>query len=70
MWLTSWLAQLLLTSQEIPCYFDFQFFESPPLFKILIATHYLRVFENGVLRRIFGPKKVEVRGGGWRKLYN
>jgi hypothetical protein len=27
------------------------------------------VFENRVLRRIFGPKKNEVTGG-WRKLYN
>ena len=29
----------------------------------------LRVFENGVLRRIFGPKRDEVTGE-WRKLYN
>jgi hypothetical protein len=29
----------------------------------------LRVFENRVLRRIFGPKRDEVTGG-WRKLYN
>jgi hypothetical protein len=29
----------------------------------------LRVFENSVLRRIFGPKRDEMRGG-WRKLYN
>ena len=29
----------------------------------------LRVFENKVLRRIFGPKKDEVTGE-WRKLYN
>jgi hypothetical protein len=27
-----------------------------------------RVFENGVLRRIFGPKRDEVTGG-WRKLH-
>jgi hypothetical protein len=27
------------------------------------------VFENGVLRRIFGPKRDEVTGE-WRKLYN
>jgi hypothetical protein len=31
--------------------------------------HRLRVFENRVLRRIFGPKKYEVVGG-WRKLRN
>jgi len=29
----------------------------------------LWVFENRVLRRIFGPKRVEVRGE-WRKLHN
>ena len=27
------------------------------------------MFENGVLRRIFGPKRDEVTGG-WRKLHN
>jgi hypothetical protein len=31
--------------------------------------HRLRVFENRVLRRIFGPKSVEVKEG-WRKLQN
>jgi hypothetical protein len=30
--------------------------------------HRLRVFENGVLRRIFGPKRDE--DGSWRKLHN
>jgi hypothetical protein len=30
--------------------------------------HRLRVFENRVLRRIFGPKREEV--GSWRKLHN
>jgi hypothetical protein len=29
----------------------------------------LRVFENRVLRRIFGPKRDEVTGS-WRKLHN
>jgi hypothetical protein len=29
----------------------------------------MRVFENRVLRRIFGPKRDEVIGG-WRKLPN
>ena len=29
----------------------------------------LRVFENRVLRRIFGPKREEVTGK-WRKLHN
>jgi hypothetical protein len=31
--------------------------------------HKLRVFENRVLRRIFGPKR-DGAMGGWRKLYN
>jgi hypothetical protein len=30
---------------------------------ILRAEHRLRVFENRVLRRIFGPKRDEVTGG-------
>jgi hypothetical protein len=35
----------------------------------LREEHKLRVFENRVLRRIFGPKKDEVKGD-WRKLQN
>jgi hypothetical protein len=35
----------------------------------LREEHRLRVFENSVLRRIFGPKRDEVTGE-WRKLYN
>jgi hypothetical protein len=34
----------------------------------LREEHGLRVFENRVLRRIFGPKWDEVTGG-WRKLH-
>ena len=34
----------------------------------LKEAHRLRVFENRVLRRIFGPKRDEVRGE-WRKLH-
>jgi hypothetical protein len=36
---------------------------------ILREEHRLRVLENRVLRRIFGPKRDEVRGD-WRKLHN
>jgi hypothetical protein len=36
---------------------------------IVREEHKLRVFENKVLRRIFGPKKDGVTGGR-RKLYN
>jgi hypothetical protein len=35
----------------------------------LREEHKLRVFENRVLRRIFGPKRDEVTVE-WRKLYN
>jgi hypothetical protein len=35
----------------------------------LREEHRLRVFENRVLRRIFGPKRDEVTEG-WRKLHN
>jgi hypothetical protein len=35
----------------------------------LREEHRLRVFENRLLRRIFGTKRDEVMGG-WRKLHN
>jgi hypothetical protein len=35
----------------------------------LREEHRLRVFENRVLRRIFGPKRDELTGG-WMKLHN
>jgi hypothetical protein len=35
----------------------------------LREAHRLRVFDNKVLRRIFGPKRDEVTGE-WRKLHN
>jgi hypothetical protein len=35
----------------------------------LRKEHRLSVFENKVLKRIFGPKRDEVTGG-WRKLYD
>jgi hypothetical protein len=36
---------------------------------ILREEHRLRVFENRVLRRIFGLRRDEAMGG-WRKLHN
>jgi hypothetical protein len=36
---------------------------------VLMVEHRLRMFEERVLRRIFGPKGDEVTGG-WRKLHN
>jgi hypothetical protein len=35
----------------------------------MAVKHRLRVFENRVLRRLYGPKKDEVTGG-WIKLHN
>jgi hypothetical protein len=35
----------------------------------LREVHRLGVFENRMLRRIFGPKRDEVTGG-WRELHN
>jgi hypothetical protein len=35
----------------------------------LREEHRLKVFENRVLRRIFGPKRDEVKGD-WRKLHS
>jgi hypothetical protein len=35
----------------------------------LREEHRFRVFDNRVLRRIFGSKREEVTGG-WRKLHN
>jgi hypothetical protein len=39
--------------------------------KLDISLHWerLKVYENRVPRRIFGPKRKEVTGG-WRKLHN
>jgi hypothetical protein len=34
-----------------------------------LKSYRLRVFENRVVRRTFGPEKNEVTGG-WRKLHN
>jgi hypothetical protein len=38
-------------------------------FLTLREEHRLRVFENRVLERLFGPKRDEVTGE-WRKLHN
>jgi hypothetical protein len=39
------------------------------LVSVIKEEHRLRVFENRVLRGIFGPKRDEVIGE-WRKLHN
>jgi hypothetical protein len=45
------------------------FYECETWSLTLRKEHRLRVFENRVLRRIFGPKRDEVVGG-WRKGHN
>jgi hypothetical protein len=35
---------------------------------MLKQKHRLMVFDNRVLRKIFGPKKDKVKAAGWRKL--
>jgi len=38
---------------------------------MVYSKHTLRVFENRVLRRILGPKREGVAGGGgWRRPHN
>ena len=38
-------------------------------FQLVVLLAMLRVFENRVLRRIFGPRR-DVATGEWRKLHN
>ena len=45
------------------------FIVAPCIFCWCVIFSRLRVFENRVLRRIFGPKRDEVTGE-WRKLHN
>jgi hypothetical protein len=47
----------------------FKIIESCNVIAIYRLYPRLRVFENRVLRRVFGPKKDEVTGA-WRKLHN
>ena len=49
--------------------FPFVLYGCETLSLTLSEEHRLRVFENGVLRRIFVPKRDVVRGE-WRKLHN
>jgi hypothetical protein len=80
MWFTPW--QVLSFSYVIS--YVFSFFHAIPYQTIILPVvlygretwfltlrdeHKLRVFENRVLRRIFGPKRDEVTGE-WRKLHS
>ncbi|KAJ4446909.1 hypothetical protein ANN_13610 [Periplaneta americana] len=52
-----------------PCYREHNVFILPDLLSPVEEEHRLRVFENKVLRKIFGAKRDEVTGE-WRKLHN
>jgi hypothetical protein len=58
-----------LKSLQYPTVFPFQFLGNYFWSLTLREEHGLRVFENRMLRRIFGPKRDEVTGE-WRKLHN
>jgi hypothetical protein len=47
---------------------EINYFGTAEMSLTLGEEHRLRVFENRVLRRIFGPKRGE--DGSWRKLHN
>jgi hypothetical protein len=61
------LLQLHLSLYSQQKQIIFFLFLSPKIY--IRKEHRLRVFENRVLRRIFGSKRDEVTGS-WRKLYN
>jgi hypothetical protein len=67
-----------VTNIYIPCLYAKYFGHTEPASVLygcktwsltLREEHRLGVFENRLLRRIFGPKRDEVTGG-WRKLHN
>jgi hypothetical protein len=72
-------VQSLLSSRELSRNVKFKIYQTVILPVVLYGCetwsltlreeHRLRVFENRVLRRIFGPKRDEVTGE-WRKLHS
>jgi hypothetical protein len=62
-------VQNLLSSHLLSIILPVVLYGCETLSLTLREEHKLRVFENRVLRRIFGPKWDEVTGG-WRKLHN
>jgi hypothetical protein len=57
-----------LSSRLISKNLKIKIYKTLVLLVVLREGHRLRVFENRVLRRIFGPKREE--DGSWRKLHN
>jgi hypothetical protein len=62
-------SRLLSRNVKIKIYKTVVLYGCETLSLMLREEHRLRLFENRVLRRIFGPKRDEVTGG-WRKLHN
>jgi hypothetical protein len=62
-------SRLLCKNVKIETYIPVVLYGCEPWFSILKEEYGLPVFENRVLRRIFGPKRDEMVGG-WRKLHN
>jgi hypothetical protein len=60
------ISLILLLYLQYECSFKYSCHH---LTLILVEERRLRVFENRVLRRIFGPKRDKVTGE-WRILYN
>jgi hypothetical protein len=63
------LSSHFLSPLHITIIFPLDFYWCETSSLILREGHRLRVFENRVLRRIFGSKREEV-AGGWRRLHN
>jgi hypothetical protein len=62
-------SSLLFRSPTIYLFSPLLHFFPYPVFLCSSNGELLRVFENRVLRKIFGPKRDRVTGG-WRKLHN
>jgi hypothetical protein len=61
-------CRLLASDFPVTVFYSF-YFEALEVARALREENKLRVFENKVLRRIFGPKRDEVTGE-WRRLHN
>jgi hypothetical protein len=60
---------LLIHTKDIKIIYQFNNSKGRQLSLTLREEHRLRVFENRVLRRIFGPKRDKITGE-WRRLHN
>jgi len=65
---SSWLSKSIKIKIYILVILPFVLYRSETWSLTLREEHRLRVFENWMLRRIFGPKRDEITGD-WRKLH-